>query len=171
MASNLILQLSGYLTAGVVRDGVFPGTVESDVLGEEVERGEGVDTPLPGEPEMKWFIFWNVKYNCRWILIVCYVHRRVWRYQRYNQNPYIEEEQTTQWPNEKVQMDKQRSTKHSIFFINDYLKYQVTAHVWSLYNKIWAIVCFSSVVCDECQGKRFWSYQLSPLPFPYFHLY
>jgi hypothetical protein len=25
------------------------------------------------------------------------------RYQRGNQNPYIEEEQTTQWPNEKVQ--------------------------------------------------------------------
>jgi hypothetical protein len=24
--------------------------------------------------------------------------RRVWRYQRGNQNPYIEEEQTTQWP-------------------------------------------------------------------------
>jgi len=23
--------------------------------------------------------------------------RRVWRYQRGNQNPYIEEEQTTQW--------------------------------------------------------------------------
>jgi hypothetical protein len=29
-----------------------------------------------------------------------------------NQNPYIEEEQTTQWPEEKVQKDKQRSTKH-----------------------------------------------------------
>ena len=28
-----------------------------------------------------------------------------------NQNLYIEEEQTTQWP--KVQMDKQRSTKHT----------------------------------------------------------
>ena len=28
-------------------------------------------------------------------------------------NPYIEEEQTTQWPKEKVQMDKQRSTKHT----------------------------------------------------------
>jgi hypothetical protein len=28
-----------------------------------------------------------------------------------NQNPYIEEEQITQWPKEKVQMDKQRSTK------------------------------------------------------------
>jgi hypothetical protein len=34
------------------------------------------------------------------------------RYQRGNQNPYIEE-QTTQWPNEKVQKDKQRSTKHT----------------------------------------------------------
>jgi hypothetical protein len=30
-----------------------------------------------------------------------------------NQNPYIEEEQTTQWPKEKVQKDKQRSTKHA----------------------------------------------------------
>jgi hypothetical protein len=40
--------------------------------------------------------------------------RRVWGYQRGNQNPYIEEEQTTQWPKEKKgQKDKQRSTKHS----------------------------------------------------------
>jgi hypothetical protein len=32
-----------------------------------------------------------------------------------NQNPYmyIEEEQTTQWPKEKVQKDKQRYTKHA----------------------------------------------------------
>jgi hypothetical protein len=30
-----------------------------------------------------------------------------------NQNPYIEEEQTTQWPKEKVQKDKQQSTKHT----------------------------------------------------------
>ena len=35
------------------------------------------------------------------------------RYQRGNQNPYIEEEQTTQWPKEKVQKDKQRSTKNT----------------------------------------------------------
>jgi hypothetical protein len=27
--------------------------------------------------------------------------RRVWRYQRDNHNPSIEEEQTTQWPREK----------------------------------------------------------------------
>jgi hypothetical protein len=39
--------------------------------------------------------------------------RSVCRYQRGNQNPYIEEEQTTQWPKEKVQKDKQRSTKHT----------------------------------------------------------
>jgi hypothetical protein len=32
---------------------------------------------------------------------------------RANQNPYIEEEQTTQWPKEKVQKDKKRSTKHT----------------------------------------------------------
>jgi hypothetical protein len=37
--------------------------------------------------------------------------RRALRYQRVNQNPYIEEEQTTQWPKEKVQKDKKRSTK------------------------------------------------------------
>jgi hypothetical protein len=37
--------------------------------------------------------------------------RRVWRYQRGNHNPYIEEEQTTQWPKEKVQKDKQRPTR------------------------------------------------------------
>ena len=39
--------------------------------------------------------------------------RRVCRYQRGNQNPHIEAEQTTQWPKEKVQKEKQRSTKHT----------------------------------------------------------
>ena len=39
--------------------------------------------------------------------------RKVWRYQRGNQNPYIEDEQTTQWPKGKVQKGKQRSTKHT----------------------------------------------------------
>jgi len=33
--------------------------------------------------------------------------------QRGNHNPYIEEEQTKQWPKVKVQKDKQRSTKHT----------------------------------------------------------
>jgi hypothetical protein len=35
------------------------------------------------------------------------------RYQRGYQNQYIEEEQTTQWSKEKVQKNKQRSTKHT----------------------------------------------------------
>ena len=30
-----------------------------------------------------------------------------------NQNPYLEEEQTTQWPKQNVKKDKQRTTKHS----------------------------------------------------------
>jgi len=48
------------------------------------------------------------------VLRHCFMQtRRVWRYQRGNQNPYIEEEQTTQWPKGKVQKDKQRSTKHT----------------------------------------------------------
>jgi hypothetical protein len=33
--------------------------------------------------------------------------------QRGNQHPSIEEEQTTQWPKEKGQKNKQRSTKHA----------------------------------------------------------
>ena len=36
------------------------------------------------------------------------------RYQRGNQNPYIEEQQKTQWSKEKVQKDKQQSTKHTL---------------------------------------------------------
>jgi hypothetical protein len=47
------------------------------------------------------------------VLLHINVLRRVWRYQSGNQNPYIEEEQTTQWPIEKVQKDKQRSTRHT----------------------------------------------------------
>ena len=42
-----------------------------------------------------------------------FLARRIWRYQRGNQNPYFDEEQTTQWPREKVQKDEQRSTKHT----------------------------------------------------------
>jgi hypothetical protein len=34
---------------------------------------------------------------------------------RDNQNPYIEEEQTTQWPKETVQKDKQRSIENHNF--------------------------------------------------------
>jgi hypothetical protein len=36
----------------------------------------------------------------------CIVSRRVWRDQRGNRNPYIEEQQITQWPKEKGQKNK-----------------------------------------------------------------
>jgi hypothetical protein len=39
------------------------------------------------------------------------ISRRIWWYQSGNQNPYIEEEQTTQWPKERGQKNKQWSTK------------------------------------------------------------
>jgi len=42
-----------------------------------------------------------------------YLQRIVWRYQRCNHNPYIEEEQTTSLPKEKVQSDTHRFTKHT----------------------------------------------------------
>ena len=50
---------------------------------------------------------------CKFYLVRDIIKRRVWRGQRCNQNPYIEEEQTTQWLKEKVQKDKQRSIKHT----------------------------------------------------------
>ena len=39
--------------------------------------------------------------------------RKVWRYQRGNKNPDIEEEQKTRWSKVKEQKDKQRSTKQT----------------------------------------------------------
>jgi len=53
--------------------------------------------------------YWHVLFT---VVVKSSFARRVWRYQRGNQNPYIEE-QTTQWPKEKVQKDKQRSTKYT----------------------------------------------------------
>ena len=49
-------------------------------------------------------------------MVICDTDIWVWRYQRGNQNPYLEEQQTTQLPKEKIQKDKQRSaieTKHT----------------------------------------------------------
>ena len=41
------------------------------------------------------------------------IFRGVWRYHKGKQNPYIEEEQTTQWSREKFQKDTKLSTKHT----------------------------------------------------------
>ena len=45
--------------------------------------------------------------------MIVFVHEEFEDTKRGNQNPYIEEEQTTQWPKEKGQKDKKRSTKHT----------------------------------------------------------
>ena len=72
-------------------------------------------TPKPKIPN--WTVYCVcIHIRCDWFEIGYIIYkeiRRVWRYQRGNQNPYIEEELTTQWPKEKVQKDKQRSTKHT----------------------------------------------------------
>jgi hypothetical protein len=48
-----------------------------------------------------WIIFLNVNWFLKKLLVfsvICQKKiRRVWRYQRGSQNPYIEEEQTTKW--------------------------------------------------------------------------
>ena len=46
------------------------------------------------------------------IYIWCHVITMPTYIQNQNQNQYIEDEKTKQWPKEKVQRDKQRSTKH-----------------------------------------------------------
>ena len=51
--------------------------------------------------------------NSGWYCTNIQLTRRVWRYQRRNQNSYIEEEQTTKGQRKKVQKDKQRSIKHT----------------------------------------------------------
>jgi hypothetical protein len=49
------------------------------------------------------------------------------RYQRGNQNPYIEEEQTSQWKKKKVQKDKQQSTKNT-YKTKDRLTFKLSEH-------------------------------------------
>jgi hypothetical protein len=58
-----------------------------------------------------------------------------------NQNPYIEEEQTTQWPKEKVQTDKQRSTKHT--------------------NACRKLTLFPTSKCDEYFSRTYMQYSRS----------
>jgi hypothetical protein len=57
----------------------------------------------------------SILHKCAHYYAINYYVRKVWRYQRgvIRICIYIEEEQTTQWPKEKVQKDKQQSTKHT----------------------------------------------------------
>jgi hypothetical protein len=52
------------------------------------------------------------KFRTRYITLEMWLAiKYVWRYKRRNLKPWIYEEQTIQWPQEKWQKDKQRSTK------------------------------------------------------------
>jgi hypothetical protein len=63
-----------------------------------------------------------------------------------NQNPYIEEEQTTQWPKVKVQEDKQQSTKHT-----HKTKDRVTRNYPEMENTIKLLVAYlSSLILNLC---------------------
>jgi hypothetical protein len=53
-----------------------------------------------------------------------------------NQNPYIEEEQTTQWPKEKVQKYKHRSTKHTYKTKDRLTRTKVSERVEYLINTV-----------------------------------
>ena len=68
---------------------------------------------------------------------------------RGNQNPYIEEGQTTQWSKEKVQKDKQRSTKHT-----HKTKDRVTTMQLKTGGELRCSVRVSSS-CSTCGTRRF----------------
>jgi hypothetical protein len=59
--------------------------------------------------KLNWLIGSQPSIHISWLLVGI----RVWRYQRGNHNPYIEEEQTTTCPKEQIQKDKQQSTKNT----------------------------------------------------------
>jgi len=58
--------------------------------------------------------------------------RRVWRYQRGNQKPYIEEEQTTQWPNT---IYKNLTKNHyCILWYSSWLLFNAKCTIFQLYH-------------------------------------
>ena len=82
-------------------------------------------------------------------------------YQRGSQNPYIEEEQTTQWPKEQIQKDKQESRKHT-----DKTKHRVTRtlleqgvkkHIHYIYGR-YIIICIFLI-----NGNRFIARNKNPI--------
>ena len=88
--------------------------------------------------------FWLCSFQC---VLVCVCIRRAWRYQRGNQNPYIEEEQTTQWPK---QMYKRKNNNLQNIHIRLTIEEHEHGKSWirkvprSVYDK-WNI---SVVICD-----------------------
>jgi hypothetical protein len=59
---------------------------------------------------------------------------KVWRYQRGNKNPYIEEEQTTQWSKEKVEKDKE--VRPVLFLLYSFATSNRHGNVWNQFISI-----------------------------------
>jgi hypothetical protein len=64
---------------------------------------------------------------------------RVWcknsKYQFCWQNPYIEEEQTTQWPKEKVRKDKQTNKIGICCFCTKHATFRSESKDWLVWNQ------------------------------------
>ena len=63
---------------------------------------------------------YSIKHSLNLTQMTRYSQRKVWRSQRCNQKPQIEKLQTTQWPSEKGQKDKQRGrvgVSVGVFFV------------------------------------------------------
>jgi hypothetical protein len=86
---------------------------------------------------------------------VLILRRRVWRYQRGNQNPYIDEEQTMQWSKAKVQKDNQRSTKH---------KHKSTDRVTQTSIKTGGVLRCSGRVRSSCSNSGTHRVNLATIP-------
>ena len=93
-----------------------------------------IQIEYPNNTDAEYFDYFAFCVKC-----CLFVHiRRVWRYQRGNPNQNSKEEQTAQWPKEKVQKTKQRSTKH-IYKTKDRvtqtpLKTGVNSHIHTVNN-------------------------------------
>ena len=85
-------------------DGRTDGRTDGGRDGRTDRRMDMVKPVYPPTTSLRWGIIKWVYYHCKKSLKIP---------KGGNQNPYIEEEQTTQWPKETVQKDKQRSTKHT----------------------------------------------------------
>jgi hypothetical protein len=89
-------------------------------------------------------------------------------YQRGSQNPYIAEEQTRQWPKERILKDKQESRKHTDKtkdrVTRTLLEQGVKKHIHYIYGR-YIIICIFLII-----GNRFIARNKNPIKLYLFQL-